>query len=324
MAVVLVTGGAGYVGSHACKALAAAGHTPVTYDNLSRGHRKAVKWGPLEVGDLLDKERLAEAIAWHNPTAVMHFAALAIVSESVSHPDRYFLNNVEGTRNLLDVMKVANIRQLVFSSTCAIYGIPTTVPISESEIAKPISPYGESKLRVEQMLSSRKKSDGLSSIALRYFNAAGADSDGDIGEDHDPEPHLIPNVLNAASGEQNLTVYGDTYQTNDGTCIRDYIHVSDLADAHVLALDLLESRPISTFANLGTGAGYSVLEIIREAERVTGKEILFDIGPKRPGDPPSLIANGTHARELLSWAPRHSDLPTLIGDAWRWHSRSNQ
>jgi len=223
MAVVLVTGGAGYVGSHACKALAAAGHTPVTYDNLSRGHREAVQWGPLEVGDLLQKERLAEVIARHNPVAVMHFAALAIVSESVSHPERYILNNVEGTRNLLDEMKAMNIRRLVFSSTCAIYGIPDTVPISESETAKPISPYGESKLRVEQMLSLRKESDGLSSVALRYFNAAGADRDGDIGEDHDPEPHLIPNVLNAASGSQSLTVYGDTYQTTDGTCIRDYL-----------------------------------------------------------------------------------------------------
>ncbi len=200
MAVVLVTGGAGYVGSHACKALAAAGHTPVTYDNLSRGHREAVQWGPLEVGDLLQKERLAEVIARHNPVAVMHFAALAIVSESVSHPERYILNNVEGTRNLLDEMKAMNIRRLVFSSTCAIYGIPDTVPISESETAKPISPYGESKLRVEQMLSLRKESDGLSSVALRYFNAAGADRDGDIGEDHDPEPHLIPQRLECRVG----------------------------------------------------------------------------------------------------------------------------
>jgi len=324
MAVVLVTGGAGYVGSHACKALAAAGHTPVTYDNLSRGHREAVQWGPLEVGDLLQKERLAEVIARHNPVAVMHFAALAIVSESVSHPERYILNNVEGTRNLLDEMKAMNIRRLVFSSTCAIYGIPDTVPISESETAKPISPYGESKLRVEQMLSLRKESDGLSSVALRYFNAAGADRDGDIGEDHDPEPHLIPNVLNAASGSQSLTVYGDTYQTTDGTCIRDYIHVSDLADAHVLALSLLENEPTTTFANLGTGTGYSVLEVIKEAERVTGKEIPFAVGPARPGDPPSLVANGAYARDLLGWAPRRSDLPTLISDAWRWHSRSNK
>lgn len=324
MAVVLVTGGAGYVGSHACKALAAAGHTPVTYDNLSRGHREAVKWGPLEVGDLLEKDRLAEVMARHNPIAVMHFAALAIVSESVSHPERYFLNNVEGTGNLLDEMKAANIRRLVFSSTCAIYGIPDTVPISESESAKPISPYGKSKLRVEQMLSSRKKSDGLSSIALRYFNAAGADSDGDIGEDHDPEPHLIPNVLNAASGKQTLTVYGDTYQTSDGTCIRDYIHVSDLADAHVLALNLLENESTTTFANLGTGTGFSVLEVIREGERVTGKAIPFNVGPARAGDPPSLIANGAYARDLLGWTPKRSDLTTLIADAWHWHNRPNK
>ena len=326
MAVVLVTGGAGYVGSHACKALAAKGHTPVTYDNLSRGHHTAVKWGPLEVGDLLEKDRLADVIARHSPVAVMHFAALAIVSESVNHPERYFLNNVEGTRNLLDEMKAANIRRLVFSSTCAIYGIPNTVPISESETTKPISPYGESKLRVEQMLSLRRELDGLSSIALRYFNAAGADIDGDIGEDHDPEPHLIPNVLNAATGAKNLTVHGDTYQTRDGTCIRDYIHVSDLADAHILALNLLENQfereATTIFANLGTGTGYSVLEVIREAERVTGKEIPFEVGPARAGDPPSLIANGTYARELLGWAPKRSDLSTLIANAWRWHSRS--
>ena len=323
MAIILVTGGAGYVGSHACKALAAAGHTPVTFDNLSRGHREAVKWGPLEVGDLLERKNLAEVIARHRPVAVMHFAALAIVSESVSQSERYFLNNVEGTRNLLDEMKTANIRRLVFSSTCAVYGIPETFPISESELTKPINPYGDSKLRVEHMLTSRKESDGLSSFALRYFNAAGADSDGDIGEDHDPEPHLIPNVLKAASGNQKLTVYGDTYPTDDGTCVRDYIHVSDLADAHVLALNILENTETTTVANLGTGKGYSVLEVIEEAQRVTGKKIPFEIGPARSGDPPSLIANGTYARELLGWTPRRSDLHTLITDAWRW-SQSTQ
>jgi UDP-arabinose 4-epimerase len=318
MAVILVTGGAGYVGSHACKALAAAGHTPVTYDNLSRGHREAVRWGPLEIGDLLERKKLAEVIVRHRPVAVMHFAALAIVSESVSQPERYFLNNVEGTRNLLDEMKAANIRRLVFSSTCAVYGIPDTCPISESEITKPINPYGDTKLRVEHMLASRKELDGLSSFALRYFNAAGADSDGDIGENHDPEPHLIPNVLKAASGEQMLTVYGDTYPTDDGTCVRDYIHVSDLADAHILALNMLENAETTTVANLGTGTGYSVLEVIKEAERITGKKIPFEIGPARPGDPPSLIANGAYARDLLGWTPRRSDLHTLISDAWRW------
>ncbi|MEQ9109290.1 MAG: UDP-glucose 4-epimerase GalE [Rhodospirillaceae bacterium] len=323
MAIILVTGGAGYVGSHACKALAAADHTPVTFDNLSYGHREAVKWGPLEVGDLLEREKLAEVIARYKPVAVMHFAALAIVSESISQPERYFLNNVEGTRNLLDEMKAANIRRLVFSSTCAVYGIPETIPISESESAKPISPYGESKLRVEQMLKLRQESDGLSSFALRYFNAAGADADGDIGEDHDPEPHLIPNVLKAASGDGNLVVCGDTYPTEDGTCVRDYIHVSDLADAHVLALNFLEKKQTTAVANLGTGTGYSVLEVIKEAERVTGKKIPFEVGPARPGDPPSLIANGAYARDLLKWVPRRSDLHTLISDAWRW-SQSSQ
>lgn len=318
MTTVLVTGGAGYVGSHACKALAHAGHTPVTYDNLSRGHQEAVKWGPLEVGDLLDSNRLADVISKHKPEAVMHFAALAIVSESVENPDLYFRNNVDGTKNLLDAMQSADIQRLVFSSTCAIYGIPDEVPISESESAKPISPYGDSKLQVEQMLAARSKSDGLSSIALRYFNAAGADPDREIGEDHDPEPHLIPNVLKAAADGSTLTVYGDSYPTNDGTCIRDYIHVADLATAHVLALSALAENSGAKFANLGTGTGYSVLDVIKVAEQVTGHAVSYEIGPIRPGDPPSLVADGSFARDLLGWRPARSELETLIADAWQW------
>ena len=256
MTTVLVTGVAGYVGSHACKALALAGYTPVTYDNLSRGHRDAVKWGPLEVGDLLDGQRLAEVFAAHKPDAVMHFAALALVSESVAMPELYFRNNVEGSRTLLESMKSADVRRIVFSSTCAIYGIPETVPIPETERAKPINPYGESKLRVEQMLTALATTDGFSSIALRYFNAAGADPDGEIGEDHDPEPHLIPNVLSAAAGGPSLTVHGDNYPTEDGTCVRDYVHVADIAAAHVAALDILRNPGQTFAANLGTGTGY--------------------------------------------------------------------
>lgn len=313
-----MTGGAGYVGSHACKALAKAGHTPVTFDNLSRGHREAVKWGPLEIGDLLDPTQLKNVFTQYKPQAVMHFAALAIVSESVDNPDLYFRNNVDGTSNLLDVMRDAGVHRMVFSSTCAIYGIPEVVPIAEAESAKPISPYGESKHQVEKMLVARQKSDGLSSIALRYFNAAGADPDGDIGEKHDPEPHLIPNVLAAAADGSRLTVYGDTYPTSDGTCIRDYVHVADLAEAHVLALDWLAENSDATYANLGTGTGYSVLDIIRGAERIAGRKVSFEIGPPRPGDPPRLVADASVARNLLGWMPTRSDLDTLISDAWNW------
>lgn len=318
MAKVLVTGGAGYVGSHVCKALAVAGHTPITYDNLFRGHRSAVKWGPLEVGDLLDLDRLSQVVEKYKPDSVLHFAALALVAESVENPDLYFRNNVEGSRNLLDTMKLAGIKKLVFSSTCAIYGIPDTIPILETEPAKPISPYGESKLQVEHMLAERAASDGLSSHALRYFNAAGADPDCEIGEEHDPEPHLIPNVLAAAAGTSRLTVHGDQYQTIDGTCVRDYIHVNDLASAHILALDAIGESAGTVCTNLGTGAGYSVLQIIEAAERITGMTVSYDVGAPRPGDPASLIADAARAETLLNWKPVRSDIDTIVSDAWNW------
>lgn len=318
MAKVLVTGGAGYVGSHVCKALAAAGHIPITYDNLFRGHRSAVKWGPLEVGDLLDPDQLSQVIHKHSPDSVMHFAALALVAESVENPELYFRNNVEGSRNLLDAMKFAGIKKLVFSSTCAIYGVPDKIPVSESESAKPISPYGESKLQVERMLAERATSDGLSSYALRYFNAAGADPDCEIGEEHDPEPHLIPNVLAAAAGGSRLTVHGNKYPTEDGTCVRDYIHVNDLASAHLMALGAIGDAAGTVCTNLGTGAGYSVLQIIKAAERVTGKTISYDVGEARPGDPAQLIADATQAQTLLRWKPRRSDIDTIVSDAWKW------
>ncbi len=318
MATILVTGGAGYVGSHACKALAGVGHNPVTFDNLVRGHQSAVKWGPLEVGDLLDPDRISKVISKHKPEAVMHFAALALVSESIAKPQLYYRNNVEGTENLLNAMKGGGVNRLVFSSTCAIYGVPESIPVSESEFAKPISPYGDSKLRGERMLAERAKSYGLSYFALRYFNAAGADPEGEIGENHDPEPHLIPNVLAAAAKGTKLTVHGKSYPTTDGTCVRDYVHVNDLAVAHIRALDIIAGDGQAISANLGAGKGYSVMQVIETAERVTGNAIKFDIGPDRPGDPPTLVADTRHAVDTLGWEPKRSDLETLVSDAWRW------
>ena len=318
MTTVLVTGGAGYVGSHACKALAQAGYVPVTFDNLSRGHASAVKWGPLEQGDLLDTARLAEVISQHRPVAVMHFAGLALVSESVAQPELYFKNNVEGTKNLLDAMALASVRHMGFSSTCAVYGNPDVLPIGENAPLRPISPYGESKLLIEQMLKERQSSDELAWFALRYFNAAGADPDGEIGENHDPEPHLIPNVLGAVMGRNKLIVNGNQFATEDGTCVRDYIHVADLAKAHVLALKLLRSDAPSYALNLGTGTGYSVLQVIHAAERVTGTTIPYEVGEPRPGDPPALVADGKESARVLSWQPERSDIDVIVADAWRW------
>ncbi|NKB44873.1 MAG: UDP-glucose 4-epimerase GalE [Alphaproteobacteria bacterium] len=318
MANVLVTGGAGYVGSHACKAIAAAGHIPITYDNLVNGHRTAVKWGPLEVGDILDHARLLSVLESYKPVAVMHFAALAMVSESVSNPELYYSNNVEGTSRLLSAMESADIHRLVFSSSCAVYGAPKTVPIQETEDKNPISPYGETKLQAERMFAARAPESGLSAISLRYFNAAGADPDGDIGEDHDPEPHLIPNVLAAAAGGSRLIVNGDNYPTIDGTCVRDYVHVSDIAAAHVAALDLLDEISGVRSVNLGTGTGYSILQIIEAAKRVTGKPISYDIGAARPGDPPELVADASHATAMLNWKPVRSDIDSIVADAWNW------
>ncbi len=321
MVAVLVTGGAGYIGSHACKALARAGYTPVTFDNLSRGHRSAVKWGPFEEGELLDQQRLDEVMAKHNPAAVMHFAAFAYVGESISHTEMYFRNNVEGSRALLDAMKAAEVKRIVFSSTCAVYGTPENLPIGESTPTNPINPYGETKLSVERMLRERENTDAVSWVALRYFNAAGADPEGDIGENHDPETHLIPTVLSAAKGQTKLVINGKDYPTEDGTCVRDYIHVNDLASAHLAALDFLDSRNESHALNLGTGEGYSILQVIRAAERVTGQSIAFKIGDPRPGDPPILVADSSSAKQILRWRPQRSELQTMIADAWQWIQR---
>lgn len=325
MGVVLVTGGAGYIGSHACKALARAGYTPVAYDNLVYGHEWAVKWGPLEKGDILDGARLAEVIGKYRPAAVMHFAAFAYVGESVSDPAKYYRNNVVGTLSLLDTMRAHNVDQFVFSSSCATYGIPDTVPISEDAPRRPISPYGASKLMVEQILSDYGAAYGLKSVALRYFNAAGADPDGETGEDHDPETHLIPLVLDAAAGARDsITILGDDYATPDGTCIRDYIHVTDIAEAHVLALKGLAGGKLGKAYNLGTGVGISVSEVIEAACRITQRNIQVMRGPRRSGDPAALWADASRIRTEMGWAPRHSTIDELIMTAWSWHLKDRK
>jgi len=322
MSTILVTGGAGYVGSHACKALAAAGHTPVTYDNLSRGHREFARWGPLEIGDIADAAKLDSAFARHRIDAVMHFAALAYVGESVEQPALYYRNNVGGTLELLEAMRRAGVKLLVFSSTCSTYGVPERMPITEDLPQQPINPYGMSKLVVERVLRDYEPAYGLRSVALRYFNAAGCDPDGEVGEDHDPETHLIPRVLMAADGMlPQVDVFGTDYPTPDGTCLRDYIHVADLADGHVRALAYLQRGGASTAINLGTGRAFSVREVIAAAERVTGRRIPVHEGPRRAGDPPVLVADATRARSVLGFAPGFTEIEPIVATAWRWHER---
>jgi UDP-arabinose 4-epimerase len=318
---VLVTGGAGYIGSHACKALAEAGHEPITYDNLSTGHDWAVRWGPLEVGDILDPDRLAEVFARHRPDAVMHFAALCFVGVSVRDPSSYHRANVVGTLNLLDAARAAGVPRFVFSSSCATYGIPERVPIAIDTPQAPINPYGWTKLAGERMLAEHGKAYGLGAVALRYFNASGADPEARIGEDHDPETHLIPLALDVAAGRRShLDLFGDDYPTPDGTCIRDYIHVCDLADAHVRALDLCEPGAMRA-ANLGVGRGYSVREVVDAVRRVTGREVPTRIAPRRPGDPPALVADASPDSTLPGWSARWTDLDAIVESAWRWHLR---
>ena len=320
--VVLVTGGAGYVGSHACKALKGAGFLPVVYDNLSTGHRWAVKWGPLEEGDLLDQERLDAVVEQHRPAAVMHFAAKALVAESVADPALYYRNNVMGSLNLFDALARKGAPPLVFSSTCATYGLPQTETLAEDHPQEPINPYGSSKLMMEQMLWDLERAAGLRGAALRYFNAAGGDPEGEIGEVHDPEPHLIPNVLRAAQGRQAaITIYGQDYATPDGTAVRDYIHVTDLARTHVLALQHLLDGGASTAINLGTGSGNSVREVIEVARAVTGLDFPVEEGPRRPGDPDRLVADARKAEKVLNWRAERSDLETIIADAWAWQQQ---
>jgi len=318
---ILVTGGAGYVGSHACKALAACGYLPVVFDNLANGHRDLVRWGPLEEGDILDGGRLDEVFERYKPGAVMHFAALSEVAQSVREPARYWRNNVEGSRCVLQAMQRRGVRTIVFSSTCAIYGTADIVPIAENSPQRPGSPYGETKAAVEDELAAYGAEHGIAWTALRYFNAAGADPDGETGEHHDPETHLIPLVLDTALGRRaSITIHGDDYPTPDGTCLRDYVHVGDLAGAHVLSLQRLETGGASLAMNLGSGAGVSVRDVIETARRVTGAAIPTLIGDRRPGDPPSLVCQPELARRELGWSTTR-DIETQITDAWLWHRK---
>lgn len=321
MKTILVTGGAGYIGSHACKRLAAKGLEPVAYDNLSRGNRWAVKWGPLEQGDIADAARLRAVLDRYSPAAVMHFAAYAYVGESVERPLLYYRNNVAGTAALLQAIMEFGPLPFVFSSTCSTYGEPLKIPIPEDHPQRPINPYGFSKFVVERMLNDLGAAQGLRSVSLRYFNAAGADPEGEIGEAHEPETHLIPLVLKAARDDGAIRVFGTDYPTPDGTCVRDYIHVDDIAEAHVRALDYLLEGGDSCALNLANERGYSVKEVIATAERVCGRAIRAELSPRRPGDPPLLIGNARRARDVLGWKPTRSELALQIADAWNWMTR---
>jgi len=317
---ILVTGGAGYIGSHACKALHRAGYQPIACDNLVYGHPWAVKWGPLEQGDIADRPWLDALIERYLPLAVMHFAAYAYVGESILDPGKYYRNNVAGTLTLLEAVRDHGIGHFIFSSTCATYGIPAQMPIAEDCPQVPINPYGASKLMIERMLADFERAHGLRSIVLRYFNAAGADPDGEIGEEHNPESHLIPLAIQAAQfGEPELAIFGTDYPTPDGTAVRDYIHVADLADAHVRALDDLLAGGVSVALNLGTGMGFSVRQVVQAIEESTGQRVPVRESPRRAGDPPVLVADPAYAMRRLGWQPRYSTLDQIVGTAWRWH-----
>ena len=330
MSAVLVTGGAGYVGSHAVKALAAGGRDVVVFDDLSAGHAAAVqrvaaacpaRTVRLIEGDILDRGAVSRALRGSGATAVMHFAARLLVGESVREPIGYYRANVTGTMSVLEAMAEVGVAHLVFSSTAATFGEPTTVPIDEGHPQRPINAYGETKLAVERALPHVERATGVRFAILRYFNAAGADPEGLIGEDHEPEEHLIPLAMRAVNGGTPLTVFGDDYDTPDGTCIRDYVHVSDLADAHLLALARLESGGASGAYNLGGGDGMSVRQVIETVARVTGRPVPHAMGPRRPGDPARLVASNAHARADLGWRPSRSQLTTIVETAWRWHDR---
>ncbi|MCC7416909.1 MAG: UDP-glucose 4-epimerase GalE [Acidobacteria bacterium] len=316
---VLVTGGAGYIGSHAAKALHRAGRRVVVLDSLVAGHRAAVRFGPLVEAEVADVEAVRRALRDHDIGAVMHFAAFLDVGESVRAPVRYYRNNVTGALSVLEAMAAESVRCFVFSSTCATYGEPIETPIGEHHPQAPINSYGESKLAVERALPHFERAYGIRSIALRYFNAAGADPDGELGEDHSPEIHLVPRAIEAAAGGRPLEIFGDDYPTPDGTCLRDYVHVSDLADAHVAALDALVAVGRSGAYNLGSGRPHSVREVIAQVETVTDRSVPRSIAPRRPGDPAILYAAAQKARAELHWAPRCSDLETIVATAWRWH-----
>src|SRR5687768_14997994 len=315
---VLVTGGAGYIGSHTAKALRQAGHTAVIYDNLSAGHHEAVLGAPLIVGDTGDVEAVRRAIRESGATAVMHFAAWLSVGDSVRDPVGYYRNNVMGTLGTLEAMAAEGCTRFIFSSTCAVYGEPRETPIRETHPTAPINAYGQTKLAVEQALPHFERAYGIRSIALRYFNAAGADPDGELGEDHDPEAHVIPRAIDAALGRGSFEVFGEDYETPDGTCLRDYVHVTDLAAAHLLALDALRGGASSTQYNLGNGHPTSVKAVISSVEKVAGRPVPFTVGTRRPGDPAVLYASSERLKRELGWRPRFEEIDTIVETAWRW------
>ena len=320
MTNILVTGGAGYIGSHACKALRDAGFVPITYDNLVTGWEQAVKFGPFEQGDLQDRARLDAVFAKYQPAAVMHFAALSQVGEAMGQPGRYWRNNVGGSLSLLQAAVDAGCLNFVFSSTCATYGDQDNVVLDETAAQHPLNAYGASKRAIEDMLVDFEAAHGLKHVIFRYFNVAGADPEAEVGEFHRPETHLVPLVLDAIDGKRAaLTVFGEDYDTPDGTCIRDYVHVCDLVDAHVLGLRWLQDDKGSRVFNLGTGAGFSVREVMQAAEAVTGKPVPHVIGDRRAGDCTKLVSGSTRAVAELGWEPKRSDMATMIADAWKWH-----
>jgi UDP-glucose 4-epimerase len=320
MTNILVAGGAGYIGAHTCLDLFNKGFVPIVYDNLSNGHAEFVKWGPLEIGDIRDRSRLDEVLRKYNPLAIIHFAAAIEVGESVRDPSGYYDNNVSGTIALLRAAQAVGIDKIVFSSTCATYGIPSSIPMNESHAQLPINPYGRSKLIVEQILKDLDLYLGFRSVILRYFNAAGADFEGRIGEWHSPETHAIPIAIDTALGRRShFEVLGTDYDTRDGTCVRDFVHVLDLADAHTRAIEHLLNNGISQALNLGTGHGTTVKELLETVQQVLGRRFDIKYGPRREGDSPVLVADNTLARRTIGWSPRH-DLQSIIGTAWNWHS----
>lgn len=314
-----MTGGAGYIGSHAAKALSRAGYRVIVFDNLVAGHRAAARYGEFVQGDITDVNAVRAALKKHDVFAVMHFAAFLDVGESVRDPVRYYRNNVVGALSVLEAMVAQPVNYFVFSSTCATYGEPIETPIAETHPQRPINSYGESKLAVERALPHLERAYGLSWVALRYFNAAGADPEGEIGEDHSPEIHIIPRAIDAATGGRGLQVFGDDYPTPDGTCLRDYIHVTDLAEAHVRALETIVETRTSGAYNLGTGRPHSVREVIETVERVTGRKVPWTLAPRRPGDPAVLYAAPHKAQTELHWRPKYPDLETIVRTAWEWH-----
>ena len=321
---ILVVGGGGYIGSHTCLDLAEKGYTPIVYDNFSNGHREFVKWGPVEEGDIRDRARLDEVFRKYAPAAVIHFAALIEVGESVKDPLAFYENNVAGSLTLFAAARAANCRRLVFSSTCATYGVPEQTPMTETHPQAPINPYGRSKLITEEILRDLCAHDGFRAVTLRYFNAAGADPEGRIGERHDPETHAVPLAIEAALGRRNgFSIFGDDYDTRDGSCVRDFVHVMDLAEAHTRAIDHLLNDWRSVALNLGTGKGTTVKELLAAIGDVAGREIAITQASRRPGDTAALVADNSMARDVLGWVPRN-DLSSIVSTAWKWHAQANR